>query len=178
MHHFQLKKISALFISGGILALAKSSTPLPPPPSKVKWLTPKAVTQVSCIWLQVLAFQDSKLCLYFYLVFYDWMACAVPAGFKAKYHIFQAYQKHSYVQFHTLIVRLFFPIWSGMALLYIHLASTISEDEASRQEYLGKALHIVEPSLQRLKGKRVTFCCGDAGIIFEGIWEWKKVISL
>lgn len=51
-----------------------------------------------------------------------------------------------------------------MALLYMHLSETLfKDDEAQKQQYLKNALRILEHSQHALRGKRMTFICGDPG---------------
>ncbi|XP_078377053.1 lanC-like protein 2 isoform X3 [Oculina patagonica] len=54
----------------------------------------------------------------------------------------------------------------GMALLYMHLSETLfKDDEAQKQQYLKNALRILEHSQHALRGKRLTFICGDPGVL-------------
>ena len=51
-----------------------------------------------------------------------------------------------------------------MALLYLHLSETLFEDnETLKQECLINALTILEGNQHMLRGKRMTFLCGDSG---------------
>lgn len=51
-----------------------------------------------------------------------------------------------------------------MALLYMHLSNTLfKEDDNGKQGCLKSALKILEHSQDSLRGKRVTFICGDSG---------------
>lgn len=51
-----------------------------------------------------------------------------------------------------------------MALLYMHLSNTLfKEDDNGKQRCLKSALKILEHSQDSLRGKRVTFICGDSG---------------
>ena len=53
-----------------------------------------------------------------------------------------------------------------MALLYMNLSDTLFKDnESKKQEYLKNALKILEHSQHSLRGKRITFICGDPGEI-------------
>lgn len=49
---------------------------------------------------------------------------------------------------------------SGISFLYYHLSRTFP---SRRNEFLGKALELVEDGLKRLNKRRVSFYCGDAG---------------
>lgn len=52
----------------------------------------------------------------------------------------------------------------GMALLYLHLSETLFEDnETLKQQCLINALTILEGNQHMLRGKRMTFLCGDSG---------------
>lgn len=54
----------------------------------------------------------------------------------------------------------------GMALLYIHLSETLfKDDQTQKEQYLKNALEILQSSQQTLRGKRMTFLCGDSGIL-------------
>lgn len=54
----------------------------------------------------------------------------------------------------------------GMALLYLHLSETLFEDnETLKQQCLINALTILEGNQHMLRGKRMTFLCGDSGIL-------------
>jgi len=54
----------------------------------------------------------------------------------------------------------------GMALLYIHLSETLlKDDDTQKQLYLKNALRILEHNQRSLRGKRMTFACGDPGIL-------------
>lgn len=51
-----------------------------------------------------------------------------------------------------------------MALLYLHLSETLFEDnETLKQQCLINALTILEGNQHMLRGKRMTFLCGDPG---------------
>lgn len=51
-----------------------------------------------------------------------------------------------------------------MALLYLHLSETLFEDdETQKQQCLMNALTILEGNQRMLRGKRMTFLCGDSG---------------
>lgn len=53
---------------------------------------------------------------------------------------------------------------SGMVLLYMHLSETLFKDvETQKQQYLKNALRILEHSQRCLRGRRMTFTCGDPG---------------
>ena len=55
-----------------------------------------------------------------------------------------------------------------MALLYMHLSETLfKDDENQKQLYLNNALKILEPCQHVLRGKRMTFICGDPGETFS-----------
>jgi len=59
-------------------------------------------------------------------------------------------------------------ILSGMALLYMHLSETLfKDDENKKQQYLKNALKILEHCQHALRGKRMTFICGDPGEMFS-----------
>lgn len=54
---------------------------------------------------------------------------------------------------------------SGIALLYYHLSSTtFCQNTSEQQQLLSKALDVLESNLDKVKGKRLTFLCGDAGV--------------
>lgn len=51
-----------------------------------------------------------------------------------------------------------------MAFLYMHLSETLFKDnEDQRQKYLKNALRILEHDQHGLRGRRMTFVCGDPG---------------
>ena len=51
-----------------------------------------------------------------------------------------------------------------MALLYMHLSETLfNDDENKKQQYLKIALKVLEHCQHVLRGKRMTFICGDPG---------------
>ena len=54
----------------------------------------------------------------------------------------------------------------GMALLYLRLAASSvgNDDPSKRQQYLEKALNLLDHTQHNLRGKRMTFLCGDTGI--------------
>ncbi|XP_072179333.1 lanC-like protein 2 [Diadema setosum] len=52
---------------------------------------------------------------------------------------------------------------TGVSLLYLHLYRKLR-----REEYLGKSLEFVKRPLRHLKGRRVTFMCGDGGPLAVG----------
>ncbi len=54
---------------------------------------------------------------------------------------------------------------AGLALLYVHLASLRKavDNEEDRRRFLSKAHQHLKPCLTRLRGRRVSFLCGDAG---------------
>lgn len=52
----------------------------------------------------------------------------------------------------------------GMAFLYMHLSETLFKDnDDQRQKYLKNALRILEHDQRGLRGRRMTFVCGDPG---------------
>ncbi|CAH3188626.1 unnamed protein product [Porites evermanni] len=54
----------------------------------------------------------------------------------------------------------------GMAFLYMHLSETLFKDnEDQRQKYLKNALRNLEHDQHGLRGRRMTFVCGDPGIL-------------
>ena len=56
------------------------------------------------------------------------------------------------------------PQFQGMALLYLHLSETVFKDNnAQRKHYIEKAVLLLDHIQHSLRGKRVTFLCGDAG---------------
>ncbi|XP_031565213.1 lanC-like protein 2 [Actinia tenebrosa] len=56
----------------------------------------------------------------------------------------------------------------GVAYLFMHLARTLFKDDPTKkEEYLNKALEMLEIGDQKLKGRRCTFLCGDAGILAQ-----------
>ena len=51
-----------------------------------------------------------------------------------------------------------------MAFLYMHLSETLFKDnDDQRQKYLKNALRILEHDQRGLRGRRMTFVCGDPG---------------
>ncbi|XP_046846106.1 lanC-like protein 2 [Xenia sp. Carnegie-2017] len=55
---------------------------------------------------------------------------------------------------------------AGIALLYLHVASTVlSQNVGEQTRLLTKATDIIEGDLRRLSRRRVTFLCGDSGIL-------------
>lgn len=55
-----------------------------------------------------------------------------------------------------------------MALLYVHLSETLFKDDKNKkQQYLKSALKILEHCRHALRGKRMTFICGDPGETFS-----------
>lgn len=51
-----------------------------------------------------------------------------------------------------------------MAFLYMHLSETLfKNNEDQRQKYLKNALRILERDQHGLRGRRMTFVCGDPG---------------
>ena len=54
----------------------------------------------------------------------------------------------------------------GVALLYLHVANTLYKDNKDRRKYyLDKAVELVSDPLKRLNGRRLTFLCGDGGVL-------------
>jgi len=54
----------------------------------------------------------------------------------------------------------------GVALLFMHIASTLFKDDLpKKKEYLDKALEILEFGEHNLTGRRCTFLCGDVGMV-------------
>ena len=71
----------------------------------------------------------------------------------------------------------------GIALLYFHLGNYYLVDRNDthlRREYYEKALDLIVTPLRHLKGRRVTFLCGDAGplslgaVLYERLGETKE----
>lgn len=61
---------------------------------------------------------------------------------------------------------------AGQAFLSLHLYSKFSPTEDSR--HLQRALDILKPCLQRLRGSKVSFLCGDAGpLALAAVAYWK-----
>lgn len=65
---------------------------------------------------------------------------------------------------------------TGIALFYFHLSITLYSDDSNQQDELRKkALTILKDALRRLKGKRVSFLCGDAGVYAVAAVLYSKV---
>lgn len=55
---------------------------------------------------------------------------------------------------------------SGVALLYLQLADTIyANSPTRRKEALARALELITEPLNKLNGRRLTFLCGDGGVL-------------
>lgn len=55
---------------------------------------------------------------------------------------------------------------SGVALLYLRLAETLyKSDPARRQAALQRGLELITAPLNKLNGRRLTFLCGDGGVL-------------
>lgn len=65
----------------------------------------------------------------------------------------------------NILEKILFRFYAGIALFYFHLSITLYSDDSNQQDELRKkALTILKDALRRLKGKLVSFLCGDAGI--------------
>ena len=74
-------------------------------------------------------------------------------------------------------------VFTGIALLYFHLGNYYfinDEDTHLQREYYDKGLDLIARPLRHLKGRRVTFLCGDAGplalgaVLFDRLGQKKE----
>ena len=66
----------------------------------------------------------------------------------------------------------------GIAVLYFHLGNIKHKSNQSiddRNEYHQKALELIARPLRHLKGRRVTFLCGDAGPLALGAVLYERL---
>ena len=63
----------------------------------------------------------------------------------------------------NIISKIFF--FTGIALLHYHLHQKI---HTGNQQYLQTALKYIQRPLRHLKGRRISFLCGDAGPLAIG----------
>lgn len=69
-----------------------------------------------------------------------------------------------FFSFDEILLKTSIVVVSGVAFLFMHLAKTLFKDEPTKkEEYLNKALEILEIGDHNLRGRRCTFLCGDAG---------------
>ena len=70
----------------------------------------------------------------------------------------------------TFIQSIFDISYSGIAMLHFHLYELLGDNSS-----LEKALYYVEKPLRHLKGRNVSFLCGDAGPLAIGAILYKKI---
>ncbi|XP_076326170.1 lanC-like protein 2 isoform X2 [Tachypleus tridentatus] len=62
---------------------------------------------------------------------------------------------------------------TGIALLYLYLMNSV-HDTGQSKEYMKKAIWLIEKSLASLKGRRLSFMCGDLGPLALGAVLYKR----